>query len=33
MYIAANKKFDSRCIAPPTLKELIKKQQAIEIQK
>jgi len=26
MYIADNKKLESACIVPPTLKELIKKQ-------
>lgn len=33
MYIANNKKFDNRRIVPPTLKELMEKQQALEMQK
>jgi hypothetical protein len=33
MYIADNKKLESMCIVPPTLKELMKKQQALEMQK
>jgi hypothetical protein len=33
MYIANNEKFESVCIVPPTLKELMKKQQALEMQK
>jgi hypothetical protein len=33
MYIADNKKFESVCIVPPTLKELMKEQQALEMRK
>jgi hypothetical protein len=33
MSIADNKKPDSMCIVPPTLKELMKKQKALEMQK
>jgi hypothetical protein len=33
MYIADNKKLESMYIVPPTLKELMKKQQALEMQK
>ena len=33
MYIADNKKLESRCIVPPTLKERMKKQKALEMQK
>ena len=33
MYIADNKKLESMCIVSPTLKELMKKQQALEMQK
>ncbi len=32
MYIADNKKPESRFIVPPTLKELVKKQKALEMQ-
>ena len=33
MPIAENKKIGSVCIVPPTLKEIMKKQQALEMQK
>ena len=33
MYIADNKKLESMCIVPPTLKELMKEQQALEMRK
>ncbi len=33
MYLANNKQFESVCIVPPTLKELMKKRQALEMQK
>jgi hypothetical protein len=33
MYIADNKNCESLCIVPPTLKELIKEQQALEMRK
>jgi len=33
MYIADNNKLESMCIVPPTLKEFMKKQQALEMQK
>ena len=33
MYIANNKKLESMYIVPPTLKELMKKQKALEMQK
>jgi hypothetical protein len=32
MYIADNKKLESMCIVPPTLKELMKQQQALEMR-
>ena len=32
MYIADNKKLESMCIIPPTLKELMKQQQALEMR-
>ncbi len=33
MYIADNKKLESMCTAPPTLKEHMKKQKALKMQK
>ena len=33
VFIADDKKLESRCIVPLTLKELMKKQQALEMQK
>jgi hypothetical protein len=32
MYIADNKKLENMCIIPPTLKELIKQQQVLEMR-
>ena len=33
VYIADNKKLESMCTVPPTLKERMKKQKALEMQK
>ena len=33
MYLADDNKLESMCIVPPTLKERMKKQKALEMQK